>query len=170
MKWKIGLEGCILYCFWENLQKQPLEVFIKKAVLKKFAISTGKHLCWILFWIKSQVFLEKDTQVFWRTPILKNICERQFLNKCLMLLMSFCNGVVEFVYIRQGKTFIFMSPQKTSFWHFSVCNFQSMKSSVELNSLLSKFFCYITWFVNHLIRRNTGRQILLFFQNNSLAV
>ena len=29
----------------------------------------------------------------------------------------------------------------------SVCNFQSMKSPVELNSLLSKFFCYITWFV-----------------------
>ena len=29
----------------------------------------------------------------------------------------------------------------------SVCNFQSMKSPVELNSLLSKFFCYITWYV-----------------------
>ena len=30
---------------------------------------------------------------------------------------------------------------------FSVCNFQSMKTPVELNSLLWKFFCYITWFV-----------------------
>ena len=29
----------------------------------------------------------------------------------------------------------------------SVCNFQSMKSPVELNSLFSKFFCYTTWFV-----------------------
>ena len=29
----------------------------------------------------------------------------------------------------------------------SVCNFQSMKRPVELNSLLSKFFCYTTWFV-----------------------
>ena len=29
----------------------------------------------------------------------------------------------------------------------SVCNFQSMKSPMEVNSLLSKFFCYITWFV-----------------------
>ena len=29
----------------------------------------------------------------------------------------------------------------------TVCNFQSMKSPVELNSLLSEFFCYITWFV-----------------------
>ena len=30
------------------------------------------------------------------------------------------------------------------FSNFSVCNFQSMKSPVERNSLLSKFFCYIT--------------------------
>ena len=29
----------------------------------------------------------------------------------------------------------------------TVCNFQSVKSSVELNSLLPKFFCFITWFV-----------------------
>ena len=28
----------------------------------------------------------------------------------------------------------------------SVCNFQSMKSPVELNSLFSKFFGFITWF------------------------
>ena len=38
------------------------------------------------------------------------------------------------------------SPQKVPNT-ISVCNFQSMKSPVELNSLLSKFFCYITWFV-----------------------
>ena len=29
----------------------------------------------------------------------------------------------------------------------TVCNFQSTKSPVELNNLLSKFFCYITWLV-----------------------
>ena len=29
----------------------------------------------------------------------------------------------------------------------TVCNIQSMKTPVELNSLLSKFFCFITWFV-----------------------
>ena len=28
----------------------------------------------------------------------------------------------------------------------SVCNFQSMKSPVEVNSLFLKFICYITWF------------------------
>ena len=31
--------------------------------------------------------------------------------------------------------------------HYSVCNFQSMKSPVEHNSFLSKLFCYIIWFV-----------------------
>ena len=36
---------------------------------------------------------------------------------------------------------------KNPFFMFSVCNFQSMKSPVELSSPLLKFFCYITWFV-----------------------
>ena len=30
--------------------------------------------------------------------------------------------------------------------NISVCNFQSMKSPVQLNSLFLIFFCYITWF------------------------
>ena len=30
-------------------QKQPLELFYKKAILKNFAIFTGKQLCWSLF-------------------------------------------------------------------------------------------------------------------------
>ena len=44
------------------------------------------------------------------------------------------------------------------FWKIiTVCNFQSMKSPVELNSLLSKFFCLITWLLYQLIRHDTGR-------------
>ena len=35
-----------------HIQKQPLELFCKKTVLKSFAIFTGKHLCWILLLIK----------------------------------------------------------------------------------------------------------------------
>ena len=43
------------------LQKQPPEVFFKKALLKNFAIFSGKHLCWNLFSIKLQVsnFIKK---------------------------------------------------------------------------------------------------------------
>ena len=53
----------------------------------------------------------------------------------------------------------------------SVCNFQSMNSPMELNSLFSKFFCYIIRFVTwHLIRRENGRlaKAFMFFWNNSL--
>ena len=35
--------------FLEDFHRQPPEVFFKKAVLKNFAILTGKHLCWSLF-------------------------------------------------------------------------------------------------------------------------
>ena len=44
------------------------------------------------------------------------------------------------------KTFFLLSRRDDQI-NTTVCNFQSMKSPVELNSLLSKFFCYITWFV-----------------------
>ena len=37
-----------------NLQKQPPDVFHKKAVLKKCAIFAKKHLCWNLIIIKLQ--------------------------------------------------------------------------------------------------------------------
>ena len=49
----------------------------------------------------------------------------------------------------------------------TVCNFQSMKSPVKLNSLLLKLFCYITWLLYHLIRRDTGRLTNEAFTSNS---
>ena len=48
------------------VQKWPPGCSIKKAVLKNFAIFTGKHLCWSLFLIKVKAF---------STPISKSICE-----------------------------------------------------------------------------------------------
>ena len=58
-------------------QKQPLELFYKKTVIKNFGIFTGKHLCWSLFLIKLQAFKpllrnETPVQVFCR-QIFKNI-------------------------------------------------------------------------------------------------
>ena len=35
---------------------------------------------------------------------------------------------------------------KMSNTRVTVCNFQSMKSPMKLNSLLLKFFCCVTWF------------------------
>ena len=39
-RWVVVLDVII------NIQKQPPVVFYKKAVLKNFAVFTGKHLCW----------------------------------------------------------------------------------------------------------------------------
>ena len=69
------------------------KVFHKKAVLKNFAIFTGKHLCWNLFFNKN-ASLQACNFIKWRlqqrcflaniekcfgTPILKNTCERLLL-------------------------------------------------------------------------------------------
>ena len=86
-----------------QIQKQPLELFYKKTVLKHFAIFTGKHLYWSLFLIKLEAFpylqvsdvLQKGLQlyqnrfqhryfpvnivIFLTTPTLKIFCERLLL-------------------------------------------------------------------------------------------
>ena len=43
-----------------ELQKQPLELFCKNGVLKKFAKFTGKHLCQSLVFYKGD-FIKKET-------------------------------------------------------------------------------------------------------------
>ena len=44
------------------------------------------------------------------------------------------------------KTLYEVEKASKIFFINSVCNFQSIKSPMELNSLLSKFFCYVAWF------------------------
>ena len=56
-----------------EVPKYGSQMFFKMSVLKNFAISTGKHLCWSLFLIKLQasntVHIEKflRTAFFYRT-------------------------------------------------------------------------------------------------------
>ena len=50
-KWRLRLTGP-----YHPLQKQPLEVFHEKGVLKNFSNFTGKHLCRSLFLAKLQAF------------------------------------------------------------------------------------------------------------------
>ena len=65
---------------------------ITKDVLKNFAIFTGKHLCWSLFFIKLQTFRpsallkrNSNTGVF----LLRNFCETLILGKiCIQLLLN----------------------------------------------------------------------------------
>ena len=114
-------EGWFLFCdcfFWypsqcftvlfiaEVFQKQQLELFYKKAVLKNLAIFTGKPLCRSHFLIKLQAFkpinlLKRDsyTDVFikvgklLRTPILKNLCEQLLLVKVFVLIAVMTQAV-----------------------------------------------------------------------------
>ena len=67
---------------FNQTQKQAPEVFYRKAVLKQFAIFTGRHLCWSLFLIKLQDFrpanLSKETpaqycNIFKNTNFEKNL-------------------------------------------------------------------------------------------------
>ena len=74
--------------YLEDLQKQPPQVFYKKAVLKNFALFTGKNLCWSLILLKTfrpTILLIRyrcfpvNISKFLRTSILKNIHERLLL-------------------------------------------------------------------------------------------
>ena len=60
------------------MQKQLPEKFCKKAVLKNFAIITGKQLCW-------RLFLIQNIAKFFKAPALKNICERLLLKMFMKL-------------------------------------------------------------------------------------
>ena len=78
-------------------------MFYKKAVIKNFALITGKHLCWNLFLIVLQAFrpatlLKRDSNAgvffiinatFLRTSILKKICKRLLLKFYPVVLFWF---------------------------------------------------------------------------------
>ena len=82
-------------------------MFHKKAVLKNFAIFTGKHLCWNLFFntnsgLQAPRFIKKRLEHRFfianigkslRTPILKKICERLLLKVSLELFPIWINNI-----------------------------------------------------------------------------
>ena len=67
----------------------------KKAVLKNFAVLTGKQLCWSLFLLKLQAEKRLQHRCFpmhianFLASILKNICERLLLIILILLLLMF---------------------------------------------------------------------------------
>ena len=60
------------------MQKQPPEMFYKKAIVNNLAIFKGKHLCWSLL-------LTQNIAKFLTAPTLKNICQRLLLNMFIRL-------------------------------------------------------------------------------------
>ena len=108
-----------------------------------------------------------DTNVTWKAQE-----ETNFIWKYHQSKYNFCRSSLVFKSCDEWLFLQFLWWHEGIFWYMcpdTVCNFQSMKSSVELNSLLSKLFCYITWFVNHLIRRNTGRLVNEAFTSNPIV-
>ena len=68
--------------WFQNVIKQLINIFYKKALFRNFVIFTGKHSCSSLFLIKLQP-VKRNTAVntakFLRTHILKNSCKRLLL-------------------------------------------------------------------------------------------
>ena len=75
--WKNGSSGKNIYCAFLHDNERPTQGLIntmlrsshqmcsvKEAVLKNFAIFTGKHLCWSLFLTKKACNFIKKRQVF----------------------------------------------------------------------------------------------------------
>ena len=95
------------------IQKQPPVVFYKKAVLKNFAIFTGKQLCRNLFLIKFQTLRGKKESKkrlyhkhflvnivkFLGAPVLKNICDRLVLHGQILKICEFYTEISQLIFI-----------------------------------------------------------------------
>ena len=145
---------CSNFLTESNIRSSQRRCSVKKAVLKIFANFTGKHLCWSLFLIKLQANLIKkrlqqryfpvNFAKFFRTPILKNICEQLLLHcQRLILLHSFYQKKFQqemVISIKRnffGKTLDFLPPWKLSlyisrllfFSPLNIMNFQSIAAN-----------------------------------------
>ena len=98
-------------------KKQPPGIFYKKGALKNFAIFKGKHLRRSPFFIKFHEDLEACNFIkkklrhrcfpvniakFFRTPILKNICERLVLTKEIQLYII----IIQYDHMLQQACFL----------------------------------------------------------------
>ena len=59
--WCWEILNCNLLGPFSGQETQPPEVFHKEAILKNFAVFTGKHLCWSFFFIKPVTLLKRDS-------------------------------------------------------------------------------------------------------------
>ena len=129
--------------------------FTKKLFFKNFAICTGKHLCWNLFFNKNASFLgpsfiKKRLDKFLRTLILKNICERLLLRVSLDLFSIWTNNIGSeedvFSKIKQNK-----NRSKTQLYE---------KSCLFMMSFIISFFSFsplhVRRYLSCIIKDNTS--------------
>ena len=82
-----------------SIQKQPPKVFYNKSFFKNFAISTGKHLSWSLFLIKTCNFIKKRLQHRCFSWISRNLQQH-------ILWKTFANGCFRMLYIWSISSFL----------------------------------------------------------------
>ena len=100
--------------FLQSLEaKQPREVFYKKAIIRNFAIFTGKNLCWSLFIIIIQSFrpatlLKRDSApvVSCEYFISKKIFEWLLLGLLDLQPMNCCASVFLRIWLSQNNYFL----------------------------------------------------------------
>ena len=81
--WEMIFFTVIFSKFCKKLRSSHQRCYIKKDLFKIFVIFTGKHLCWSLFWIKSQdwiptTLLKRDSNAGVFLWILQNFSEHLF--------------------------------------------------------------------------------------------
>ena len=145
-----------------NPQKQPLELFYKKSVLKNIAIFTGKHLCQNLFLNKVtslRLLLKKrlwhrcfpvNFGKFFRTTFLKNTSGRLLLNP-IFPHQLFCKSIDEIICCWKGNDYSRRTlEQPTSMidsleqkLYFQICFYRSSHLRCSLKKSCFEKFCNI---------------------------
>ena len=125
---------------------QPLSPCLK--IDSNFQLNLSKHdmRCSFLY---MQITIHKCFKFF------KGVLFSNFIEKKMGLTDAILGFSVYTVIINIFINYISKVQTNNASWkfvnlrwnHITVCNFESMETPVELNSLLSKFFCYITWSV-----------------------
>ena len=90
--------------------------------------------------MKYAFYIEPDS---FETDAFSNSCQYQFFYS----VPSNFQAIIIRLHFLYRTNFIRVNQEFFEEEPCTVCNFQSMKSPVKLNSLFSKFFCCITWFV-----------------------
>ena len=128
---------------------RTLSIFFSEHFFKLFYAHTFYFFSWTLFKLLSvhtffcNHFLNFCLSFLWRNSRSKYNLSYSFHRG------SETGEIIRLLLVRKKNVFVFCCyvTNTTMLSVDTVCNFQSMKTVVELNSLLSKFFCDITWFV-----------------------
>ena len=114
-----------MFCIWQRCEadtqsrcncqakysEAATEVFYNKSFFKNFAISTGKHLSWSLFLIKTCNFIKKRLQHRCFSWISRNLQQH-------ILWKTFANGCFRMLYIWSISSFLGITDASYQYYYF----------------------------------------------------